>query len=69
MTYGLSGKFFKNTEHTRNTLIIYKRIFSEKQTRQFKLKLQEFGWTKLLALEDNNKPHDDFLNIFSTYYN
>ena len=69
MTYGLPGKFFKNTEHTRNTIIIYKRIFSEEQIRQFKLKLQEFGWTKLLALEDANKLHDDFLNIFSTYYN
>ena len=69
MTYGLPGKFFKNTEPTRNTIIIYKRIFSEEQIRQFKLKLQEFGWTKLLALEDANKLHDDFLNIFSTYYN
>ena len=33
------------------------------------MKLHEFGWTEILALEDTNKVHDDFLNIFSKYYN
>ena len=41
----------------------------EKQTEQFILKFHEFDWREILALEDTSKTYDDFLNIFSTYYN
>ena len=69
MTCGRSEKVFLKKEYTRHTQIIYKIIFSEKQIEKFKMKLHEFGWTEILALEDTNKANDDFLNIFSTFYN
>ena len=42
--------------------------YSQKKIEQFKLKLLEFDWAKILALENTNKAYDNFLNIFSTYY-
>ena len=69
MTCGRSKEFFKNIEYIKNTLIIYNRIFTEKQIEQFKLKLRIFHWVGILASEDKNKAYIDFLNIFSTYYN
>ena len=55
MTCGRS----KNTEYTRHTQIIYKIMFSEKQIKQFNMKLHEPGWTEILALEDTNKAYDE----------
>ena len=67
MTCERSKKFFKNTEYKGNAQITYKRILSEKQIEQ--LKLHEFDWREILALEDTSKAYGDFLNIFSKYYN
>ena len=69
MTCRRSEKVFKNTEYTRNTQTVYKIIFTEKQIEQFKLKLHEFDWAEILALEDTTKTYHYSLDIFSTYYN
>ena len=39
----------KNTEYTKNPQTIYKRIFTEKQIEQFKLKLHDFDWAVILT--------------------
>ena len=36
---------------------------------QLKVKLHYLEWADILALGDTNKVYDDFLNMFSTYYN
>lgn len=44
-------------------------IFTKKQTEKFYLKLHDFVWADILALEDVKNTYDGFLNVFSTYYN
>ena len=51
MTCGRSERFFKNTKYTIHAQVIYKRIFSEKQIEQLKLKLHEFNWTEILPIK------------------
>ena len=52
MTCGRCKKFFKNTEYARNTQIIYKRMLTRKQIKQFKFELHEFDRAENLASED-----------------
>ena len=55
MTCGWFKVVLRNTEYKSNAQIIYKRIFTEKEIGQFRLKLHNFGWKDILVIEDANK--------------